>query len=203
LFSHDDLESTGNRSFSHRWRNEGDWEIRGRVLVSPVCTIDLTDFFADLFSVELDKDAMREFRAKELPDRANLGEWIQLVERNNAALGELLVGDERRRGLVIDLAERSPAFLADRDEPVDDDLIDKAIDVVAGLVEGYGRRSRIDAMRLVHVLEELRGHTPNQVIEELSSFRPGRRPLLDRPDAPGEPPAGKRLPTKTRPTLAG
>lgn len=36
-FKHDDLASGGVTNFSHRWKNQGDWEIFGHITATPLC----------------------------------------------------------------------------------------------------------------------------------------------------------------------
>lgn len=65
LFKHDDLDPSTALNFSHRWQNEGDWEIFGHLSSSVLCPADtLSDFFSAL----QDGGAERASERRELPD---------------------------------------------------------------------------------------------------------------------------------------
>ena len=43
FFNHDDLADGGTIDFSHRWQNEGDWEIFGHITSTPLCPANALD----------------------------------------------------------------------------------------------------------------------------------------------------------------
>jgi hypothetical protein len=194
MFKHSDLQANTFQTFSERFKNEGDWEIRGRVMASTVCTIDLTSIVADLLGSKTDKERMRQFRDAEFRHRPALGAWVAMVARNNPQLAAVLAQDQELRQAAVDITRGAVDALDARDKPIPTRYFDAARKILDAIGKVKGRRARIDAARIRDLLPELEGKTPNEVIETLSGFTPGRHPRdLTDPSL-----FRRRLPPRTR-----
>ncbi len=177
FWTHDDLAGGDTNTFSQRWQNEGDWEIFGHVNATVVCPAEAAAATAELPDGMITRveRQMRAFRDREFGG-TELPQWWALAERNSPQLVYAMHQDARVKKSYAALLRGVPTVLEDRDAPLTEELLDHARHVVQGLKESGSRRSRIDASRILDVLQHVHGKTGAQAIELIGSIRPGRTP---------------------------
>lgn len=176
-FKHDDLASKGFIDFSQRWPNEGDWEIFGSVSASVVCSAAAVaagnEILQKLFGAS--GKEMRSFRKRHFGEHELLGAWWSLLDRNAPQLAHAISSDDK----LVQSAEslfRLTAALHDGKAKIPDEQFDHAERILERLHAVGGRRARLDASRLLSLLEHLRGKTVVEAIELVSSVTPSRNP---------------------------
>jgi len=81
LCKHDDLDPSAVFEFSHRWKNEGDWEIFGHIASTVLCPASaLRDILEALFGDEQHRSSKRD---RETP---NAGEFLYRMRRDAKAV---------------------------------------------------------------------------------------------------------------------
>jgi hypothetical protein len=182
-FSHDSLAATPVRAFSHRWRNEGDWELFGRVSAVPMCPVEaVLAVLRALGLVQPDVerhtlDVIRQRRNAGFAGNRELGAWWELAQRNNASMAQVLMADPAiSRGLLAPLMNMLAAAAIDPDAPLPDAAIVAMEGVLRAFAEQGNRRLRIDAKAALGVLPKLRGESLATAAVVLTHEAPTRKP---------------------------
>jgi len=116
VFSHDDLTPNTVTEFSHRWHDEGDWEIFGTVTALDVCPATALNAILphDPRRADLDRlSTLRAFQDKGFRDHPGLHPWWQVLQRNALALAGALADTTHSRRLRVD-ALRAADLLQDK-----------------------------------------------------------------------------------------
>ncbi len=182
VFTHDDLASQGTVEFSHRWENEGDWEITGAITATKMCPADvLQAFFDALFGGDSRRelDGLRRFRDAELPEHPGLVSWWRITERNLPAVTLLLRREEALRETARDLFRYATSAASNLDQPLDEARIGQAARLAREVSRlTSSRRLRIDAGRAADLLPGVRGATVRDGFRSLAVLEPARNPRL-------------------------
>jgi hypothetical protein len=175
-FKHDDLADSEVVDFSQRWRNEGDWELFGSVNASVACTAAAVaaanEILAKLFGNTARE--MRAFREREF-GHEYMPAWWSLIDRNAPQLANAIRSDQ-------DLVESAESLfklagqLHDRHVAIADEHFDHAERILRRLHATGSRRARLDASRMLSLVEHLRGKTVEEAIELVASVSPSRNP---------------------------
>jgi hypothetical protein len=182
-FGHDELVAmarSGGRSFSQRWRSEGDWELAGRISAAPTCPAEavlgvlralaLVDAQAERRMLEV----IREMRRRSFAGNRELGAWWMLAQRNTACFAEVLHSDPAlARGLVVPLVSTLAAI--DPDAPLPESALVAMETLLQAFMDQGNRRLRIDAKAAVGVLAKLRGESLTGAAEVLANETPTRK----------------------------
>lgn len=199
LFPHDDLASAGTVDFSHRFRNEGDWELSGSITATATCPVDVFDVLfateARSFAPEgldgeqaakaatglrFDLDALRRFRDGTYAQHPGLASWWRLAERNSPAIAVALARSPELRERVGALLDHAAAIANDPEARLDAAQLKVASEVLGELASSTrSRRLRIDASRAAEVVTLLEGRTVAEGCKALDGFKPSRHPVVD------------------------
>jgi hypothetical protein len=184
MFGHDKLATETSIDFSERWKNEGDWELTGNITVTETCGAQvISDVFDAAFgsesersTVQVDLDAMREFRSDAYQEMPGLALWWQTLERNlpairRAAQSNPEIGREMGE-LLAYLAER----INEPTQPISDEFLTRAKGLAAKLAAvTRSRQLRKDSWRVVDALETMqRGLTVADGLEVINRTAPIR-----------------------------
>lgn len=176
FFKHDDLQEDLEVNFSKRWKNEGDWELKGHATASPLCTVDLTSIFASRESRSVDLKLIRDFRNKEFVRYPGLREWGNLMLRNNVTLAHSIIREEALRNAAVELVLFAQEALKNKDKPVPKECLEGLRKIATHMSKSKSHRSKLDARRVLEVIPELTGKTPTQIVKVLADFPPGIDP---------------------------
>lgn len=180
VFSHDDLTPNTVTEFSHRWRNEGDWEIVGTVTALDVCPATALDGILPPPRTKLDRLAtLRRFRDGAFAERKGLGPWWTVLQRNAPALVRALADDPDLRADAAGLLDAAVAALDGAPAAFGAKQAAQAAEVARTLAQHTrSRRLRIDAQRAADVLTDARFRRAtglHDVLDALASDPPSRR----------------------------
>lgn len=180
VFSHDDLTPNTVTEFSHRWRNEGDWEIFGTVTTLDVCPARALD---GVFTAENGRakggrlDGLRAFRDGTFRNFEGLDQWWQVLQRNAPAVVRALYGDDSLRGDARSLFDATAAALGGERSAFGSEQVQQATRVADALARSTrSRRLRVDAMRAVDTLQTISACDVDGVAAALAASPPSRRP---------------------------
>jgi hypothetical protein len=175
-FKHDRLAGGEVTDFSQRWRNEGDWELYGRVNASVACTAaaaaDANQILAELFGPAAEQ--MRAFRDQEFRHE-NMRAWWSMIDRNAPQLASAIRSDPNLAESAESLFKLA-AQLHDRQRPIADEEFDHAERILRRLHSTGGRKARLDASRMLSLLEHMRGKTIEGTAELVESVSTNRNP---------------------------
>jgi hypothetical protein len=122
---------------------------------------------------------MRAFREREFGKHELLSAWWSLLDRNAPQLTQVISGDEK----LVQSAEslfRLTAELHDGKAKIPDEQFDNAERILGRLHAVGSRRARLDASRLLSLLEHLRGKSVAEAVELVASLTPSRNPRPSR-----------------------
>jgi len=182
-FSHDRLAETGGEGFSQRWKNEGDWELLGRVFAAPTCPAEAV--LAVLSALGLVQpgderqmlDVIRDARRTSFAGNRELGAWWTLAQRNTASISQVLMADPAlTRGLVAPLMSTLAAAAVDPDAPLPEATFIALEGLLRVFVAQGNRRLRIDAKAAMGVLPKLSGESLASAVVVLGNEMPTRKP---------------------------
>jgi len=178
IFSHDELVPNTVTEFSHRWENEGDWEIFGSVMAVEPCPADaLDDIFGSGTGSADDLARLRAFRDGPFRERAGLQEWWKVLQRNTPAVALLLRGDDGLRRESAALFHSMAGALGSKGSSFGQDELREAARIADVLAEKTrSRRLRIDALRAADALRSIRASSIDEAIGSLAAIAPARRP---------------------------
>lgn len=185
-FGHDELAAlaeSGSRDFSQRWKNEGDWELLGRIAAAATCPAEaVLAVLHALGLVEPDArrhtlDVIRTVRRTSFAGSRELGAWWMLAQRNTASMSQVLKADPvLAQGLVAPLMNALAAAAIDPDAPLPDAALVAIEGLLQAFVEQGNRRLRIDAKAVMGVLPKLRGESLASAALVLGNEMPTRKP---------------------------
>lgn len=208
-FKHDDLASGGVTNFSHRWQNEGDWEIFGHITATPLCPAGaLSNLFsggmqkraltkAGAFDAKqavekkldaesrfdggvFDLDALRKFRSGRYQEMKGLSQWWRLAERNIASIVTQIVLVPGLYEPVSQWMRYLPEAVAKPEARLDDGMLDMAEKVAETLQRRTrNRRLFMDASRVRALIPKLRGLTIEEALNMINTVNPSRHPRDD------------------------
>lgn len=180
FWDQDELAKNLVIDFSKRWRNEGDWELSGRVIATIPCPANaiasMGRLDASMPDVDRSLSAMRQFRDRELPHQLGLQLWWNLALRNTPQLSYVLMKDAQLRQAAIAILLSAEDILQNRDKPLPDVAIHHLQSIFERLVQLPVRSTQVDASRVLDVLPQLQGKTLNQAFDRLSELQPARHP---------------------------
>jgi hypothetical protein len=180
-FSHDSLAADAFQSFSERWRNEGDWEIFGRIQGVSTCPVMATmsllkaQGIVDDTTVRRVMEVARAFRTHAFAGRPELGAWWQLVERNTASMAGILQRDTEIAKHVGIRAILELIAAVSVNGALTEAVVGPASKVLQAFVDQGPRRLRLDAKAALAVLPQLRGRTIADAVAVLRKYPPTRR----------------------------
>lgn len=185
-FGHDELAvlaESGSRDFSQRWKNEGDWELLGRISAAATCPAEaVLAVLGALGLVQPDArrhtlDVIRTVRRTSFAGSRELGAWWMLAQRNTASMSQVLMADPAlAQGLVAPLMNALAAAAIDPDAPLPDAALVAIEGLLQAFVERGNRRLRIDAKAAMGVLPKLRGECLASAALVLGNELPTRKP---------------------------
>ena len=138
-----------------------------------ICAFDLIGL--KLLGRRNEVDELRTVRDDALAKTEAGREWITLIERVELPLAPLLLNDERLAAKAAKLLARAGQLVTDAKEQVGDGEIDLGLDLVRELDargEAEDGEARADLKAVSALLERLRGLTPAEVVEHLTSRGP-------------------------------
>ncbi|MEU5322674.1 M14 family zinc carboxypeptidase [Streptomyces sp. NPDC021056] len=138
-----------------------------------ICAFDLIGL--KLLGRRNEVDALRTVRDDALAKTEAGREWITLIERVELPLAPLLLNDERLAAKAAKLLARAGQLVTDAKDQVGDGEIDLGLDLVRELDargEAEDGEARADLKAVSALLERLRGLTPAEVVEHLTSRGP-------------------------------
>jgi hypothetical protein len=189
-FSGDDLLSQNPIHLQQRWPNEndrssdnGDWEIFGEINTAELCPASVVQVLLDaLFgngASSSGANALNEFREKEMYQYKGLGDWWSLAQRNTPYLKKVLLNNKETADAAFNLFKAAPRLLKEKNKPVSDEHFHCAMQVLKQIAEIItNRNSRKDISRSIDALYLLKGKSPAQIFETLSSIKPARYPSV-------------------------
>ncbi len=176
-FSHDDLAADNLIPFEKRWRNEGDWRLRGEAISSVLCPAEAVegarDFLGEIFGASSMK-SMRKFRDDHFKGKSGLDRWWGLAGRNAASLMWLLHSDKEARAAFAKAAPQAVRLIEKPDTPIPDDFIAAAGAILDGAAKSRSRRARSDSRLLRNLLELCRKRTVKDMIAIAQKLPPDR-----------------------------
>ncbi len=187
VWQHDDLDPAVNQNFSHRWKSEGDWEIFGHITSAPLCPVNaLSDILKSKASsessadksMEADIDAMREFRNGDYRKLPGLARWFELAESHTIRLLPKILAEEDLRLSAAKLVEWGGILAREPDAVLSAEHVEHARRLLNVLAEGRSRRARIDASRMLAVLDAIDGKRNREAMAFLDQMAPARHPTL-------------------------
>lgn len=177
----------GTLGFSQRWRNKGDWEIRGAMALTEPCLANaaasvLTGTKSgsgyrggglEKFSRQL--AAMRTFRERYFGRYAGLQQWWNLAARNTAQVSYVAMLDPKMRKSIGAVFKDIDGVLENLDKPLPKDFLDHAKCAVSLARKSGIRRLRLDAAQFEDALKQLKpratGKDALNLFAKLSSGR--------------------------------
>ncbi len=186
-FSGDDLLNDTSIALQQRWNNgDGDWELFGSVTTAeiPTCPANVVkEIFDALFGGSSSKKSMEvlhHFRDRDMKKYTGLNLWWTLASRNSHFLVQALKNKEVAEA-AITLFKEAPAILSNRDKAISEHHFNCATKVLEHIVtlNTKERQSRKDIKRSIDALHLLKGKSPNQLFEALSSVQPARYPSVN------------------------
>jgi len=190
LWKHDDLDPAVNQSFSHRWKNEGDWEIFGHLTSAPLCpVISLSDAIKSKTDAASDEsssrksldtaiDAMREFRNGDYRKLPGLARWFDLAERHTIRLLPKILTREDLRVSAAKVVEWGGILSREPNAALSTVHANHARRLLYALAESRSRRARIDASRALAVLDSIGNKCNCEAMAFLNQMAPARHPTL-------------------------
>lgn len=178
LFTHDDLAEQGTVDFSHRWRNEGDWEIAGSVTATRICPAEVLQEILDsaLGGAGTDLDNLRRFRDDVVRKQPGLDSWWRTLQRNTPALALLLRRSPELRRSAAQVWQEFNLSIRDPDSPLQAGQLRRATALALKISQETGsRRLRIDAARAADLLPTVEGATVREGMASLAKLRVARR----------------------------
>jgi len=161
-------QRVGTLGFSQRWRNQGDWEIRGAMALTEVCLANST---ASILTGKTSKSgfigagagkygrqlaAMRAFRDQYFARYERLQGWWNLAARNTPQLAYLMMRDTEMRESAEVLLENMGDVLGNLDASLPDNFLIHAQRAASLASKSDFRRLRLDASRVEAVLGRLK-----------------------------------------------
>ncbi len=186
-FSSDQLLDQNPISLRKRWKNgNGDWEIFGDINTAelPSCPAEVVkEIFDNLFGGDSSKKTMKylyDFRKKEMSKFQGLKMWWSLASKNTHYLKAALQNEEIAQNAAA-LFKAIPDILNNRDLALNDEYFDNALSILKQIssINQKSHQSTKDVKRIIDALVLLKGRTPNQIFEILSSVRPARYPTMN------------------------
>ncbi len=175
FFDHDTLEDDGNISFSKRWQNEGDWEIRGNITASPTCTVELTSLMATSNNQSIDLKSIRKFRNGAFRKNPELAEWGNILQRNNRYLVHAILRDKQLRHCAINLVKNASNLINNSNSVITDEILKDAYPFIEVLEQKGNKRSKLDARRLRDIIPEVKECDLGNAMKLMSKRLPGQR----------------------------
>lgn len=179
IFTTDDLVGQTSLPIQQRWENEGDWEIRGDVIPTPVCPADafaeiLDRLFGPSKKVRYDRQALQHFRDHEFLRYHNIRPWFELIRQNKGSVASLMLRDRKVNRLVLDLFHSAQELVKKPEGKISDADIDRGLALLEVLRKEGDRHLRIGASRAAFVAEKCRGKTVREALAILNEFSPVR-----------------------------
>ncbi|PRQ03834.1 hypothetical protein ENSA5_12030 [Enhygromyxa salina] len=182
IFDHDELEPGTTRSFSHRWRDEGDWEICGHITSAALCPANALGDLAtrELAAAELPSGLadMRAFRDGVYREMPGLARWFALVERHSTRVVRLALTRPELMVSARKMLEWGVLIARDQESTLSVEHVRHAERLLLALAEHRNRRARVDARRALSMLATLEGKTHQQALQLLAGTAPVRRPNI-------------------------
>ena len=180
VFSHDSLTPNTVTGFSHRWRNEGDWEVQGTVTALDVCPATALDGILPAPKRTLDRlAALRRFRDGAFAEQPGLAPWFTVLQRNAPAVVRVLTADPDLRSDAASLLDAAVTALDGEPSAFGAREADAASRLARTLAERTrSRRLRIDARRAADALADhrfRRAGSIHDVLAGLAADPPSRR----------------------------
>lgn len=185
-FSGDDLLSKNPIALQKRWTNDnGDWEIFGSINTKEeiTCPADLVKkIFDALFGADSSKKSMKalqDFQKADMIKYKGLGTWWSLARKNAFFLAKAL-DNKAARDAAVALFRSAPEILSKRDAALSEEHFNNAMKVLNSMADAAvkDRLARKDVSRSIDALQVLKGKSPNQIFDALSTATPARYPNL-------------------------
>ena len=176
-FGHDQLAGGNQIPISKRWRNEGDWEIRGHAIGSVLCPASAIEGAQGLLGAIFgarEMKAMRAFRDKELRAIPGLGQWWNLARRNVLSILWLLQSDREALELMRRIAPQAGGLIEKPESPIPADFIADAQKILDRAAASPFRKLRSDAKLAGNLLQLSRGRNAGQMVELAGKLAPSR-----------------------------
>jgi hypothetical protein len=184
----DNPDRIGTISFSHRWRNHGDWEIHGAMALTEPC---LATSMASIMAGKETKSAylggstkkfsrqllaMRSFRDSYFY-RDGLHLWWNLAARDTPQVAYLMMRDAHFRKSAALVFNGVMGVLKNLDAPLPKDLLENALRAASLMRKSKFRRLRLDVSRAEVVLRKLKARSTGQDLLKLfAELSPARYP---------------------------
>lgn len=170
--STDIVDNNFSIPLNERWKNEGDWEIRGEVSGSVLCPAEAMDGLSEKgLEQRLDLAKLRTFRDtfyKKFPLAAN---WWILVLKNSPFIIRELQKDKNLLYAVYQITkEVEDALGSERQLP--EKFFDELSEVLNRFSKSNFKSLRLDARKLVPVIADLRGKNFHEILHHLSACKP-------------------------------
>ena len=125
-------------------------------------------------------EVLHHFRDRDMKKYTGLNLWWTLASRNSHFLVQALKNKEVAEA-AITLFKEAPAILSNRDKAISEHHFNCATKVLEHIVtlNTKERQSRKDIKRSIDALHLLKGKSPNQLFEALSSVQPARYPSVN------------------------
>jgi len=174
-FTHDSLETNMEQDFSHKWDNEGEWEINGKVTASPLCSIDLSSILAIKVNRPFKIAEIKKFRDLEFIKNPHLMEWGNILLRNNLNLVHQIIQDKNLRVNCVELCVIAEQSLKNRKQIVADEAMNHLEGILQRLESVKDKRTQLDIKRIREILPRFKAKNADEIIEILKNNPPGVR----------------------------
>jgi len=203
IFKHDDLDPAVTQNFSHRWNNEGDWEIFGHITSTPLCPADaLSKLLAGIGKsdasaasasaassakpeekrleqpADFDLQPMRTFRDGTYRTMPGLARWFALAKRHAGRIVGLALKDQALFPSARKMLEWGNLIAQQPDADLSQEHVQHAERLLAALSKHRNHHARIDARRSLSILNAIKSKTNREAMEFLASMVPARHPTV-------------------------
>lgn len=183
IFKHDDLDPAVDKNFSHRWHNEGDWELFGHITSTPLCPANaLSGLFsrdvASEASVSGSMDAMRKFRDSDFRAMPGLGRWFDLAERHAGRVVRMALTQPELLTSARKMIEWGGMIATQPEAKLSAEHVEHAERLFNALAEHRNHQARVDARRVLSILNVLKGKTHAEAVKLLAEVAPARHPTV-------------------------
>ena len=179
LFTTDDLAEKSTIYLRKRWKDEGDWEIRGELISTPVCPADaiakiLDELFGSTGKFSYDRETLSYFRDHEFTKYRGAFDWYDHARQHKMQLISLMLKEESIRNLTLDLFLSAQKLAKSPSKKIPDKDIKKAIQLVNAVSKSKNRRTQIEANRVLDFINRCKGKTVNDVLKIMDHHSPSR-----------------------------
>lgn len=183
LFNTDDFDIEDIEAISipleKRWKNEGDWEIKGELIPTLVCPADavakiLNASFGSSGAFTYDRETLSHFRDHEFIKYRGAFLWWKHIQQSKSQLVSLMLKDSKLRDLTLDLFMSAQKLVMSPDDKIPEEDINKALKVIGALRKSKNRRTQVEAIRALDLIQRCKGKTVREVLRLMNVHTPSR-----------------------------